>query len=508
MTAYTFDILIARGRRILVDMEGFRLPRNHITFLLGESGIGKSLTGKALYGLLDPEQLNVVINGKQYRSYRRDELTRRFQRDGFFVFQEPSTHLNPLMTLEEQILEGSLARAARPETILRELWKDSTAGELIELLGVYPKPHRPSGGEKQRILCAMAFMKMEMAAAEDGADPLFVFDEPTGSLDNRYRDIVLEMLFTRFRRRPSTVLLITHDYSMISFVNRNFPDLAPRIDFQELSLGPDGLHLKEFRPETYSTWLSQQRPHRKEQGSPGAGPPLLRVESGMEVFGRALRFSREPAGRGEEVPLILHRASLAYLKAPSGTGKTTMVKVLMGLLRGRNLSARIGTMELDEGTPRHFWRKHIWGRKMTMVFQHADEALNLRAKVRDVFSGLPLRGRISRTAIEEEVRAFFGSGAGSAFFDRTVGTLSGGQKQRLNLLRSLLLGADLIILDEPLNGLDFASMQRVLKLLQERMEEGKALLIISHNEEIFDALIAPENVYYLSAGLLSSRSRS
>ncbi|MGB2959115.1 MAG: ATP-binding cassette domain-containing protein [Bacteroidota bacterium] len=508
MIPYTFDILVARARRILVDIGGFRLPRNHITFLLGESGIGKSLTGKAIYGLLDPEQLSVVMNGEQYRSYRRDRLTRRFQRDGFFVFQEPSTHLNPLMNLDEQIREGSLANATSEATVLRELWKDAAAEELMELLRVYPKPHRPSGGEKQRILCAMAFMKMDMLTPEDDADPLFVFDEPTGSLDNRYRDVVLEMLFTRFRRRPSTVLLITHDYSMISFVTRNFPDLADRIDFQELSLGQDGLHLKQFRPETYSTWLSLQRPHRKEHETSITATPLLRVESGMEAFGRALRFSREPEGKGEEVPLILHRATFAYLKAPSGTGKTTMVKLLMGLLRGKKLSARLGNMELSDRTPKQVWRKQIWGKRMTMVFQHADEALNLRASVRDVFSGLPLRHRLSRTAIEEEVRSFFGTGLDASFFDRTVGTLSGGQKQRLNLLRSLLLDADLLILDEPLNGLDFTSMQRVLKLLQERMEEGKSLLLISHNEEIFDALVPPENVYYLSALPLSPSSRS
>jgi ABC-type dipeptide/oligopeptide/nickel transport system ATPase subunit len=315
------------------------------------------------------------------------------------------------------------------------------------------------------------------------------------------------MLFTRFRRRPSTILLITHDYSMISFVTRNFSDLTDRIDFQELSLGQDGLHLKTFRPETYSAWLSQQRPHQKKRVSPVKDAPLLRVESGMEVFGRALRFSKSAEG-GEEVPLILHRASLAYLKAPSGTGKTTVVKILMGLLRGKKLSARLGRIELNDRTPRHFWHKHIWGKRMTMVFQHADEALNLRARVRDVFSGLPLRRRLGRTGIEEEVQSFFGSGLEHSFFNRTVGTLSGGQKQRLNLLRSLLLDADLLILDEPLNGLDFASMQRVLKLLQERMEEGKALLLISHNEEIFDALVPPENVYYLSSSPLSPRSRS
>ena len=75
--------------------------------------------------------------------------------------------------------------------------------------------------------------------------------------------------------------------------------------------------------------------------------------------------------------------------------------------------------------------------------------------------------------------------------------LSGGQKQRLNLLRTLVLGTGLIILDEPLNGLDFNSVKKVLGLLDEKRAHGSALLMISHNEEIFEHFIDEENIYYL-----------
>jgi thiamine transport system ATP-binding protein len=80
-----------------------------------------------------------------------------------------------------------------------------------------------------------------------------------------------------------------------------------------------------------------------------------------------------------------------------------------------------------------------------------------------------------------------------------VSALSGGQKQRLNLMRGLVLGTDVVILDEPLNGLDFRSMQRVLDLVKEQMKRGTAFLLISHNEEIFEAIVPPDQVYYLSA---------
>jgi ABC-type multidrug transport system ATPase subunit len=84
------------------------------------------------------------------------------------------------------------------------------------------------------------------------------------------------------------------------------------------------------------------------------------------------------------------------------------------------------------------------------------------------------------------------------FINKKVKYLSGGQKQRLNLLRTLILTPDLIILDEPLNGLDFNSVRKVLSLLDEKRALGSALLMISHNEEIFENFIDKKHVYHLN----------
>jgi ABC-2 type transport system ATP-binding protein len=84
--------------------------------------------------------------------------------------------------------------------------------------------------------------------------------------------------------------------------------------------------------------------------------------------------------------------------------------------------------------------------------------------------------------------------------------LSGGQKQKMNLLRCLVLDTDVLVLDEPFNGLDFKSIVNILSILQEKQKEGKGILIISHNEEIFDAIISPEYVYFLHAFADSSSS--
>jgi len=98
------------------------------------------------------------------------------------------------------------------------------------------------------------------------------------------------------------------------------------------------------------------------------------------------------------------------------------------------------------------------------------------------------------SALEE----LFEGGVTEAFLAKKVKFLSGGQKQRLNLLRTIILHPDLIILDEPLNGLDFDSVRKVIDMLEEKRKAGSALLMISHNEEIFDALVDADHCYYLA----------
>ena len=133
-----------------------------------------------------------------------------------------------------------------------------------------------------------------------------------------------------------------------------------------------------------------------------------------------------------------------------------------------------------------------------MVFQHADEALNLNGKVKDIFRGLPLAKRKDHHFLIEKLKVVFEDDVDEAFLDQAVASLSGGQKQRLNLIRALILDTDILILDEPLNGLDFLTLQKILTLLQERQQQGKSYLLISHNEEIIDRIVPSDRIYYLS----------
>ena len=493
MTEKHFDICVEARGRVLVDARDVPVAEGGITFLFGESGIGKSLVGKTLAGVIDETALRCTVNAESYGLYSARTEVRDRRRNGFFMFQEPSSHFNPLQTLDEQIREGMLAAAKDPAGVVGELWSDAGRPSLKGILSVYPKPYRPSGGEKQRVFAGMAFSKMDVLAAQhDAGEGLFVFDEPTGSLDREARNRFLDRLFERFRRRHETILLITHDYGMISYIQRAHRDLLPYMHFSELVLKGNVTRGRVFAPERFLQWLHTRTPI----SVPENGKVLLRVESGIQVFGKTLRFRAGGEG-GNELPLQARRGELVYIKAGSGVGKTTVAKVVIGLQKADRFRMEFEGVGLDEKSPHHYWERTLWGKRMTMAFQHADESLNPNASVEETLGLLPIPAMRSVTGIRAALASLFDEDEIPRLRDRKVWQLSGGQKQRLNLLRAFILSTPLIILDEPLSALDFESIDRVLLLMEQARTRGQTLVLISHNEDIFDAVVPETCVYHL-----------
>jgi peptide/nickel transport system ATP-binding protein len=491
------SIRISANGRTIVATEDFSYTENEITFLFGESGIGKSMLCKATFGLLDPDELTITVENASYRDYVNDPRTRAIKQSSFFVFQEPSTHLHPLMRITEQLREGSIRAIDSERDILGRLWKTVDDAALRRVIDVYPKPYRPSGGEKQRVLLAMAFKKIALLAKAQSTLPtFFVFDEPTGSLDNSYRNTFLEFLFDEYRKRSFTAMVITHDYSIISQVLERHSDLVKRIHYRELTRRDKGwVEIRDFSPSDYLTWLKTASAKRTAGRSDSE--IVLETDSVFEIFGREHRLFSDSA-RTRETQLVIRRGEMAYVKAPSGVGKTTLAKIIMGLYHPDRFGMTLCGNKVTHETPQRFYEKEIWGRKAGMVFQHADEALDMQASVEESFKGLPLSRPLTRDDLHRALAELFEGGVTDTFLRKKVKFLSGGQKQRLNLLRTMILHPDLIILDEPLNGLDFESVRKIIAMLEEKKREGSALLMISHNEEIFDALVGRESVYYLS----------
>jgi len=485
-----FSVDITDIRRQLVQIQDFPLHTGKINFLFGESGIGKTLISKALFGLLAGRDLQVRLNDRPYEAYLHTSFLRAVRKEGFFVFQEPSSHLNPMLPIRAQLNEGDLRSSSGDEEILFGLWPSFKMEDIQAILDIFPKPYRPSGGEKQRILLAMALKKLHLMPPH--AQTLYVFDEPTGSLDDALRNRFLELLLDKYGQRPFTILFITHDYSIISRLYQAHEDFLPHCLFKELQRNGNGdTRLSDFSTEDYLDWLGKLQPLNIRP--PKKQRPVLNVSKDVHVFDRRLRLYRER----QAADLQIRPGEMVYLKAPSGTGKTTLVKSILGLLRPQRIRGTIAGHPFTETTTRKFWRERIWGKRAGLVFQHADEALNLQSTVYQTFTGLPLSSGLSQKNLLAALQKIFDEPLTAAFLKRKIGTLSGGQKQRLNIMRTLILDLDLVVLDEPFNGLDFKSMRSVLNIIERKRQEGQAFLVIAHNEEIFSKLIPPANTYHI-----------
>ncbi|RMH63503.1 MAG: ATP-binding cassette domain-containing protein [Calditrichaeota bacterium] len=489
-------VAIHSAGRCLARIDDFGFRSGAVTFLLGESGIGKSLLCKILYGLPQPGGLNIDVNDRPYMRYISHARRNSALRGGFFVFQEPSGHFNPMRTVGVQLKEGDLKRVTESERkqVLHSLWPDEE-GHGQSLLSVYPKPYRPSGGEKQRLLLAMAFEKLELYLRNDAQrDALFIFDEPSGNLDNAARDIFLERLMAYHQRKPFTAVIVTHDYTVIPFMEEKYAGA----DIDWLELQRSGAlscerRLAPFPPYRFARWLEGLSPVQCTLDHAGMEAAVL---NDVRLRGGALCFYD---AQGKETALRLTRGALTYLKAPSGVGKTTVAKILMGLLTPDKGSVTLLNKNIPERGRGRFYREHIWGKVATMVFQHADEALDLELTVEETFRALSKKGTVHKEKLLRRLGEWYGGERVGDLMHQKVKYLSGGQKQRLNLLRAFVLNTDILILDEPLNGLDLEAAALVIRKIQDRQREGKAILIISHNEAIMEAIVSPGHTYHLQS---------
>ncbi|MFH1762448.1 MAG: ATP-binding cassette domain-containing protein, partial [bacterium] len=315
-------------------------------------------------------------------------------------------------------------------------------------------------------------------------------------LDNLYRNLFVGYLLKKYAEQPFTVLFITHDYSILSEIYNKYKNLLDRMHFREFHREHDNkVNIKDFSANDYLGWMNSLK---QDSSSGPQGQTVLRVNSSFNIFGRSLGIYGDPDHKRPQ-DLVIHKGEAVYVKAPSGEGKTTLANIIMGLFKAEKFSMSLAEFKITHRSKKEIWSSKIWGKKASMVFQHADEALNPESTVMEAFTGLPLGNRLTYETLGPKLGELFDEEIDQAFMHKKVAFLSGGQKQRLNLLRTLILNTDLIILDEPLNGLDFESIKKVLSILDEKRNSGSAILIISHNEEIFERVIESGNVYYLKS---------
>ena len=202
-----------RGILTAVDSISFSIAPGEVLGVVGESGAGKSMTGLAVIGLLEPPGRiaagEVRLEGSRIDHLKHEELRRIRGRKIGVIFQDPLTSLNPLYTIGQQLEETILTHLPLTKSQARE-----RALSLLREVGIpapearYSNyPHHFSGGMRQRVVIALAL----------AAEPrLLIADEPTTALDVSIQAQIIALLKRLAGERGAAVMLITHDMGVIA----------------------------------------------------------------------------------------------------------------------------------------------------------------------------------------------------------------------------------------------------------------------------------------------------
>ncbi len=308
-----------RGTLTALDHISFDVARGEVVGIVGESGAGKSLTGRAIIGLLDPPGRmstgEIRLDGERIDTLTREEMKSVRGSRIAMIFQDPLTSLNPLFPIGDQIIETIQAHGDLDEAAARRkavnLLQEVGLPAAEQRMSAYP--HQLSGGMRQRVVIALALC----------ADPeLVIADEPTTALDVSIQAQVIALLKRATAERGTSVMLITHDMGVIAaMADRIAVMYAGRI----VEIGPvrDVLHAPR---------------HPYTRGLMGTIPKLDHdTETLVQIDGSMPRLAAMPAGcrfhprcphafercRAEAPPLELEKAAgvACWLWTPDETAR-------------------------------------------------------------------------------------------------------------------------------------------------------------------------------------------
>jgi peptide/nickel transport system ATP-binding protein len=482
----------ADGREVAIVKDAtFSIQPGEVVALIGESGSGKTTIALSLLGYARP---GCRIAGGQIRlgdteilslppAGLRDLRGRRVS----YVAQSAAASFNPSRTIMAQVVETALIHGmARAEAERRAvaLFRALALPQPERVGARYP--HQVSGGQLQRLMAAMALI---------AGPELVVLDEPTTALDVTTQIEVLRAFKDVVRDRGTTAVYVSHDLAVVA-------QIADRIivlrDGEIREVGATGqIITAPTHPYTRSLLAAAapvQRAAPMPQGQDAA--PVLSVRGLLAGYG-----ARDASGRPaipvlQNIDLSIPRGASLGVIGESGCGKSTLARVIAGVLP---LAA--GSMALNGAplAPTIAGRTRDQLRRVQLVFQMADTALNPARSVADILSrplqffhgakGADRDRRLKRLLDLVHLPA--------AVATRQPGELSGGQKQRVNLARALAAEPDLILCDEVTSALDTVVGAAILELMDElRRELGLSTMFISHDLHLVQAVCDEVMVLY------------
>ena len=320
-------------------------------------------------------------------------------------------------------------------------------------------PHQVSGGQLQRAMTAMA-----MSCRPD----LIIFDEPTTALDVTTQVDVLAAMRDIVEQFNTAAIYITHDLAVVAQMAHRimvlrYGKLVEEAPTREMLKSP-----KEAYTKTLWAVRSLAMPERTGQDV------VLRIHDVDATYGGVIKVL-------ENVTVQVPRGRTVAVVGESGSGKSTLARAITGLLPPRKGEIYFNDKPLPRALKN---RDKDTLRRIQMIYQSADTALNPRQRVRDVI-GRPLEFYLGLKGQERDrkvVELLEQIELSEDLIDRLPGELSGGQKQRICIARALAADPELIICDEVTSALDQIVQEGILKLLLKLQKETNvSYLFITHD---------------------------
>lgn len=487
-----------------------RIEAGEYVAIVGANGSGKSTLARHLNALLVPDEGCVLVFGRDTHNAAHHA---QIHRTVGMVFQRPEDQI--VATVVEEDVAFGVENMGVPSSDIRVRVR-----EALETVGLWEErersPHLLSAGQQQRVALA-GVLAMRPAC--------IVFDEATAMLDPAGRRTVRAMM-ADLHRAGVTIVAITHfmeealdaervvvlDHGLVALdgtpemvfvdtaqLHALALDLPPAAELaraihQHAPALPDGL----FTVPALVAALDAL-PHRTDEISAApdisvspSAPPLIDVRDLGHVYLEGTPLARRAL---QGVTFDIGTATSHGLLGATGSGKSTLMQHLNGLLRPQEGTVRVGDYDIND--PQVDVR--AVRRMVALVFQVPETQIFEQYVGDEIAYGPRLQGLLGGS-LRERVRwamALVGLDF-EAFKDRYTFALSGGERRKVALASMLALRPEVLLLDEPTAGLDPASRRELLVHLQSLRDEGMTLVLSSHQME--DVAALTERLTVLSGG--------
>jgi len=476
-----------------------------IVGIVGESGAGKSTIGKTALGLLE-ENAAVAHGSVRLNDQPLEDMPEagfaaiRGKRIGY-IYQNPMTALNPVLTIGEQLIETIETHTERRGEAARayaiELLEQAEVPQAEDRLSKYP--HQMSGGLCQRIVFAIAIC---------GKPDLIIADEPTTALDVTVQKAVLDTLKRMAQQDGIAVILITHDMGVVAEMcdyvyvlrhgtlvehgpaarvlgdpqepySRQLMAAIPRIDKRlERFAVPGGMGRTRNRDRAMQFLMDRQ----KAAANDG---PLLSVRRLSKTFTTpaTLLSAAKHFKAVDEVSFDVFPGETLGIVGESGSGKSTVGRLILGL-HAPDAGAQISYRGRDIAGLRSRAERLDHCKSMQCIFQDPYSSLNPRMSAgENITHAIRAHGMVSRAEAHElagDLMELVGLPRAAA--RKAPHSFSGGERQRIGIARALSFRPDFLFCDEPTSALDVTVQAELLNLMKDLQDAlGLTLLFVSHD---------------------------